>query len=273
MLTTTIIKNSIGLIHKYCPNLFLYITEKEFITFLSKAFEYTKNNGSGASYNNFIGTFFKLLEEHKFNNTYAIRNEFGYFNHLFGQFQKYGNKREFKNLLIGVLYNFKSNNFHHTLGEIAVCLDLCKNYDFKKYERILKNNSSIDFEFIDNGEIILFDAYTIDFKKEKYEKGKFKKFLDYRLKIKFEDKTSNLDLETKRKVFVYPILSGFTAEIIKEQSEYLKIISNSTIEKEGFQTFSPRIFGNVQGTFFNLFTIDEIIDPEKIRKNYSQHSV
>ena len=218
--------------------------------------------------------FFKLLEEYKFNNANIARNQFEYFNYLFGKFQKYGNKKEFKNLLLGVLYNFKSNNFHHTLGEIAVCLDLCLKYSFKKYERILQNESSIDFEFTDkNGEIILVDAYTIDYNKERYEKEKFKAFLDNRLKVKFQEKTKDLDLDTKRKVFVFPILNGFTVDIVKEQSEYLKKVSESTIEMNGFQTFAPRAFGNVQGTFFCLFTIDEIVNPEKIKKNYSQHGV
>ena len=265
------IENSIRLINKYCPNLFLYLNESEFITFLSKAIEHTEQNGNGTPNNNFIVTFFKLLEEHKNDNTSEIRNEFAYFNHLLGGFQNYGNKREFKNLLIGVLYNFQSNNFHHILGEIAVCLDLCLKYTFQKYERKLKKNS-IDFEFTDEkGELLLFDAYTIDFNKEKYEKEKFKIFLNHRFKVKFQEKTKDLDLETKRKVFVFPILSGFTIDIIKEQAEYLKKVSNSTVEKNDFQAFPPKAFGNVQGTFFNLFTIDEIIDPEKIKKNYSQH--
>lgn len=267
-------ENSIGLIKKYCPNLFLYMNEAEFITFLSKAIEYTENNGGGTPNNNFIVTFFKLIEEFRTDKTNEIRSEFAYFNHLLGKFKDYGNKIEFKNLLIGVLYNFQSNNFHHTLGEIAVCLDLCINYTFKKYERILKNESSIDFEFTnESGEIILVDAYTIDYNKERYEKDKFKTFLDYRLKEKFKAKTKDLDLETKRKIFVFPILSGFTIDIIKEQSDYLKKVSNSTIEKNDFQTFPPRAFGNVQGTFFCLFSIDEIIAPDKIRKNYSEHGV
>ncbi|WP_179019404.1 hypothetical protein [Winogradskyella forsetii] len=231
------------------------------------------NNG-GTPNNNFIVTFFSLLKEHKSNNSNEIRNEFGYFNYLLGEFAKYENKKEFKNLLLGVLYNFKSNNFHHTLGEIAVCLDLNLKFKFEKYERILGNEKSIDFEFIDdNGKSMLIDVLTIDYKKERYEKEKFKNFLDGRLREKFEDKSKKLDSEIKSKVFVFPILSGFTNEIIKEQSEYLKKVNNSTIEVDGFQTFPPRAFGNVQGTFFSLFTIDEIIDPEKIKKNYSQHSI
>lgn len=272
MLTKTMIKNSIGLINIYCPNLFLYISESEFSTFISKAIDHTEKNGGGTPNNNFIVTFFQLLKEHKYDNTNEIRSEFAYFNHLLGKFQQYGNKREFKNLIISVLYNFESNNFHHTLGEIAVCLDLCLKYTFIKYESILENKSSIDFEFKnEKGERILIEAYTIEFNKHKYQKDKFKSFLDHRLKTKSQDKTKNLDFKAIRNIFIFPILSGFTIEIIKEQSEYLKKVSNSTIGRNGFQTFSPRVFGNVQGTFFSFFTIDEIIDPEKIKENYSQH--
>jgi len=272
-LTKTMIENSIRLINKYCPNLFLYINQSEFTEFLYKAIKHTKSNKDGTPNNNFIVTFFKLLEEHKVNNTNEIRNEFTYFNHLIGEFQKYGNKREFKNLLIGVLYNFNTNNFLHILGEIAICLSLCQKYTFKKYERVLENNNSIDFEFTnENGEIILVDVFTINFNKEKYEKEKFKIFLDNRLKTKFQSKTKDLNLVTKENIFVTPILSSFTIDIIKEQSEYLKIVSRSTIERNGFQTFPPKVFGNIQGTFFSLFTIDEIIDLEKIQEKYSHYS-
>ena len=140
------IEKSIGLIKTYCPNLFLFLNEREFTTFLSKAIELTEKNNGRTPNNNFIVTFFKLLNEHKSNKSNEIRNEFGYFNYLLGEFAKYENKKEFKNLLLGVLYNFKSNNFHHTLGEIAVCLDLSLKHKFEKYERILDNQKSIDFE-------------------------------------------------------------------------------------------------------------------------------
>ena len=118
---------------------------------------------------------------------------------------------------------------------------------------------------------MLIDVLTIDYNKDKYEKEKFKAFFDGRLRVKFENKSKDLDSDMKNKIFIFPILSGCTTEIITEQSEYLKNVSSSTIEKDGFQTFPPRAFGNVQGTFFSLFTIDEIINPEIIRKNYSQH--
>lgn len=274
MLTKTMIENSIGLINKYCPNLFLFLNEKEFTIFLSKAIEHTEKNNGGTPNNNFIITFFKLINEHKSNDSNDIRNEFSYFNYLLGEFASYENKKEFKNLLLGVLYNFKSNNFHHTLGEIAVCLDLSLKHTFEKYERILENQKSLDFEFINaDGESMLIDVLTIDYNKDRYEKENFKTFFDGRLRVKFEDKSKDLDLDTKKKISVFPILSGCTTEIIKEQSEYLKNVSSSTIERDGFQTFPPRAFGNVQGTFFSLFTIDEIIDPEIIRKNHSKHGV
>lgn len=57
---------------------------------------------------------------------------------------------------------------------------------------------------------------TIDYNKEKYEKDKIKKFIDKSLKDKFDDKTQDLNLNDKDKIFLYPILSGFTIEIIKK---------------------------------------------------------
>ncbi|WP_422082022.1 hypothetical protein [Ulvibacterium sp.] len=274
MLTKTMIRSSIEIINLYLPNLWKYLNEAEFKTFLSKAFEHTEKHNGGTPNNNFIVTFFELVKEHNTNNSRIIRNEFGYFNHLLGEFEKFGNRREFKNLLVAALYNFERNNFHHTLGEIAACLDLSLNHAFQKYERRLENQKSIDFEFVrENGDTILVDVLTIDYNKSRYEKEKFKIFLDGRLDTKFNEKSKDLDLELKRKIFVFPILSGFTIDIIKEQSDYLKNVSNSTIEENGFQTYAPKAFGNVQGTFFSLFTIDEIINPELIRKNYSQHGV
>lgn len=274
MLTKTMIENSIGLINKYCPNLFLFLNKKEFINFLSKAIEHTEKNNHETPNNNLIVTLFKLINEHKSNESNVVRNEFSYFNYLLGKFAHYKNKKEFKNLLLGVLYNFKSNNFHHILGEIAVCLDLSLKHKFEKYERILENHKSLDFEFINSyGESMLIDILTIDYNKDRYEKENFKTFFDGRLRVKFENKSKDLDLDIKKKIFVFPILSGCTSKIITEQSEYLKNVSSSTIEKDGFQTFPPRVFGNVQGTFFSLFTIDEIITPEIIRKNYSQHCI
>lgn len=262
------IQNSIGLIKLYFPNLFKYLSEKEFTTFLSKAYIHTQKFNGGTSNNNFIVTFFKLIEEHKINQSNDIRNEFGYFNYLLGEFTKYSNQKEFRNLLLSVLYNFEINNFHHTLGEIAVCLDLSQHGNFQKYERTLDNGKSVDFEFLSNeGKIVYVDVVTIDYNKRRYEKEKFQDFFDNdRLKVKFNSKSKNLDKETKRKIFIFPILSGFTIEIIKEQSEYLKNISNSTIEKNSYQSFAPRAFGNVQGTFFSLFSIEQIINHEEIKK-------
>jgi|GEM_PF-3489063 len=274
MLTRTMIKNSIFLFKTYCPNLFLYLTEKEFETFLSKAFKHTTENNNGTPNNNFIVTFFELLREHRYNHSQIIKSEFRYFNYLLGEFKNYSNAKEFKNLLKGALYNFKQSNFHHALGEIAACLDFSSKYEFKKYEKSVGIKKSIDLEFqTDEKEFLLIEVFTIDFDKTRYESEKFKKYFDGKLKDKFESKTMDLDLTLKRKISLFPILSGFTVEIIREQSHYLKTICNSTFDSEGFQTYVPKAFGNIQGTFFNLFTIDEIIDPELIKKNYSQHAV
>ena len=93
------IKNSIVLMRSYCPNLFLFLKEKEFTKFLFKAFEHIEKNNGRRPNNSFILSFFKLLKEHKSNESEEIRNEFAYFNYLLGEFDKYGNKKEFQNLL------------------------------------------------------------------------------------------------------------------------------------------------------------------------------
>jgi len=261
------IDNSIGMIKRYLPNLFEYLSEKEFEVFINKAFEHTGKFNGGTPNNNFIVTFFKLIEEHKSNKSNDIRNEFDYFNYLLGEFLKYNNQKEFKNLLLGCLYNFERNNFHHSLGEIAVCLNLSEQAEFIKYEQTLSNGKSIDLVFSKKEEEKIYvDVVTIDYDKSRYEKDHFESFLDKRIKDKFESKAIDLVIEQKKEIYVFPILSGFTNEIIKEQAEYLININNSTLEKNNYQSYSPRAFGNIQGTFFSLFSIEQIVNPELMKK-------
>lgn len=267
MITKTMIDNSIGMIKLYLPNLFNYLTKKEFETFITKAICHTEKFNGGTPNNNFIVTFFKLIEEHRTNKSNDIRNEFGYFNYLLGEFSKYSNQKEFKSLLLGALYNFERNNFHHSLGEIGVCLDLNQQADFLKYEQTLTNGKSIDFVFSTNeGKTIYVDVVTIDYDKSRYEKDKFESFLNKRIADKFKSKSIGLDTELQKEIYVFPILSGFTNEIIKEQAEYLLNINNSTLEENEYQSFSPKAFGNLQGTFFSLFSIEQIEKPELIKK-------
>lgn len=257
-------KNSLGLIEKYCENLFDYISKKDFLIFIKNAVEFVKENNGKELNGNFISSFIELMLEHKLNNSEIIRNEFGYFNYLLGEFKKYGDFKDFKNLVKASIYNFDKNSFHHSLGEIAVCLTLSEKYNFKKYERKLQENKSIDFEFeIEKNNSIYVEVKTIDYNKNKYEKKGFPNFVNNRLKQYFDDKTKKLDSNIKRKIYIYPIFYGITVEIVKENKEYLERIYNSSIENEGFQSFSPRVFANIQGTFFRLFSIKEIVNPEK----------
>jgi len=270
MITDARITYSIGITKLYFPKLFNYLTEKEFETFIRKAYNHTSDFNGGTPINNFINQFFNLLEEHHTNKSKDIRNEFGYFNYLLGEFSKYSNQKKFKNLLLGALYNFDRNNFHHSLGEIGACLDLSQQRTFQKYEQTLVNGKSIDFVFSTNeGHLVYVDVVTIDYDKSRYEKEKFQFFLDKRLSDKFLSKSNDLEKEIKNDIYIYPILSGFSIQIIKEQSEYLMNINNSTIEKNNYQSFSPKAFGNIQGTFFNLFSIEEIISPELIKNKTS----
>jgi hypothetical protein len=266
MITDAMISNSIGIAEEYFPNLFNYLSKGDFETFIKKAYEHTAKFNGGTPNNNFIVTFFKLLEEHDRNESNAIRNEFGYFNYLLGEFSNYSNQKEFKSLLIGALYNFEKSDFHHSLGEIGACLDLSRERIFKKYEQPLANGKSIDFVFSSkDGSSIYVEVLNIDYNKSRYEKEKFQLFLDKRLSDKFSSKSIGLDSETKKKIYIYPILNGFTTQIIKEQSEYLRNITKASIEKNSYQSFSPKSFGNIQGTFFNLFSIDEIENPELLK--------
>lgn len=262
MITDTMIANGIGLMKMYLPNLFEFISEKEFEQYLRKSYNHSEEHGGGTPYNNFSVTFFKLIEEHRFNSSSEIRNEFGYFNFLLGKFKEFGNAKDFKNLIISTLNNFKANNFKHILGEIAAYVDFTNKATFVKYEKVLDNGKSLDFHFEEGKQDFYIDVVNIDFEASKYEKENFQKFLDGRLLQKFESKSINLCDEAKTHIVIYPILYGFTVEIIKEQVEYLKSIHLSKFSKNGFQSLEPKCFGNIHGTFFNLFSIDEIVNFE-----------
>lgn len=264
MLTEQMVKNGINIMNIYIPNLFLFLKEKDIENFLRKSHKHT--GGIGTANNNFIVTFFMLIEEISENKSKIIRNEFGYFNFLLGKFNEIGNNKKFKELINASLNNFSSNNFKHILGEIAACVDITAKGDFVQYEKILENGKSLDFHFRKEKLDFYIDVVNIDFDAKKYEKENFQKFLDRRLKQKFEDKSINLSNELKTQIIIYPILYGFTLEIVKEQEEYLKSIHLSKYHKNGFQSFEPRSFGNIQGTFFNLFSIDEIVNFEKYYK-------
>ncbi len=270
MITDTMITNGIGIMKMYLPNLFEFISEKEFEQYLRKSYKHSEEHGGGTPNNNFLVTFFKIIKEQRTNSSSEIRNEFGYFNFLLGKFKEFGNARDFKNLILSTLNNFKSNNFKHILGEIAACVDLSHKANFMKYEKVLENGKSIDFHFEKDNQDFYIDVISMDFDTTKYEKENFQKFLDGRLLQKFESKSANLKDETKKQILIYPILYGFTVEIIKEQEEYLKSIHLARFPQKGFQSFEPKCFGNIQGTFFNLFTIDEIVNFEKYYKSNSK---
>lgn len=258
--------NGIGIMKMYLPNLFEFISEKEFEQFLRKSYLHSEKHGGGTPYNNFLVIFFKLIEEHCTNSSTKIRDEFKYFNFLLGKFIEFGKTKDFKDLIMSTINNFKANNFKHILGEIAACIDISNKAMFLKYEKVLENGKSLDFHFRAGRHDFYIDVVNIDFDASKYEKNKFQKFLDRRLLQKFESKSINLSAEIKTNIVIYPILYGFTVEIIKEQEEYLKSIHHSTFIKNGFQSFEPKCFGNIQGTFFNLFSIEEIINFKKYYK-------
>lgn len=264
MITEQMIMNGINVMKTYIPNLFIFLKEKDIETFLRKSYKHT--GGIGRTKNNFIVTFFMLIDEIKENKSEVIRNEFGYFNFLLGKFNEIGNNKKFKELIIASLNNFSSNNFKHILGEIAACGDISSKADFVEYEKDFENGKSLDFHFKKENLDFFIDVVNIDFNAEKYEKENFQKFLDGRLLQKFNDKSINLSDELKKQIIIYPVLYGFTVEIVKEQEAYLNSIHLTRYHKNGFQSFEPRFFGNIQGTFFNLFSIDQIVNSEKYYK-------
>ena len=265
MITETMINNGTTLLRTYIPWLFSFLSEKDIEIFFKKA--YTQTNGIGTSNNNFIATFFMLLDEVRENKSNEIRNEFAYYNFLLSKFIETGDCKKFKDLIASTLYNFSANNFKHVLGEIAACLDLSQQNNFIKYEAPFSNEKCIDFQFeVGSKGNIFIEVYNIDFDCSRYEAKKFSIFLNGRLKKKYEDKTKDLPIEDKIKIYIYPILFEISNDIVKEQEYYLKSLVNSSIETNGFQTIEPKSFGNIQGTFFKLFSIDEIVNPKKYFK-------
>lgn len=260
MLTKTMIDNSEKLFQLYIPNLLSLLSESEFLSFLEKSYSFVTLNDGKIRNSNFLATFLMLIQEVANNDSEEIRNELGYFNHLLGEFAKVQKNKEFRNLVLSVINNFDKNDFKNVLGEIAVCLTLSQKSELLKYERVLENNKSIDFEFKDiNGEIFLVDVLNIEYNSAKYEKGKpFEKFICGRLETKFNEKSINLNEESKKRLVIFPIIYGLTIEIVRENEAFLTTISKNRFPKDGFNSFNPMSFAKVQGTYFSLFTMEEI---------------
>lgn len=255
-------KNCTIILKQYCPNLLEFISNEEFEIFIKKSINHISENNWKANCNNFAVTFFKLLDEHFENQSETIiTNEFKYFNHLLGEFLKLGKNKAFKDLIKSTIYNFKHSNFKNVLGEIAACLSLSANTNMTKYERILPNHKSIDFEFTDiENNIFLVEVLNIEFNQEKYEdQMSFEKFICKRLEDKFNEKSKHLDDELKSRLIIYPILHGFNIDTIRENEFFLNNLWRKKFKEIGFNSFMPGAFGNIQGTYFSFFTIKEII--------------
>ena len=54
MITETMITNGIGMMKMYLPNLFEFISEKEFEQYLRKSYDHSEEHGGGTLYNNFL---------------------------------------------------------------------------------------------------------------------------------------------------------------------------------------------------------------------------
>ncbi|MFV8336030.1 hypothetical protein ACNQF7_08065 [Flavobacterium sp. RSP29] len=209
------------------------------------------------------------MEEVAKNESQEMRNELGYFNFLLGEFAKIKKNKEFKNLVLSVVNNFEKNDFKNVLGEIAVCLVLSNNSELLKYERVQQNNKSMDFEFKDvDGNTFLVEVLNIEYKSDKYEKGTpFEKFICGRLETKFNEKSLDLDDNDKDKMFIFPIIHGLSIEIVRENILFLTTINKKRFPKDRFNSFNPMAFAKVQGTYFSIFTMEEIALGELKRNN------
>lgn len=260
MLNETIIGNCKKLFQLYMPNLLSLLTENEFLNFIEKAYNFTIKHDGKTANGNFVATFLMLVEEVAKNESEEIRNELGYFNFLLGEFAKIEKNKEFKNLVLGVVNNFEKNDFKNVLGEIAACLALSNDAELVKYERVQENNKSMDFEFKDvEGNLFLVEVLNIEYKSDKYEKGApFEKFICHRLEDKFNEKSIDLSDDDKSRILIFPIIQGFSIQIVRENLLFLTTINKKRFPKDKFNSFNPKAFAKVQGTYFSLFTMEEI---------------
>ena len=260
MLNEIIIGNCKKLFQLYIPNLLSLLTENEFLNFIEKAYNFTIEHDDKTANRNFVANFLMLVKEVAKNESEEIRNEFGYFNFLLGEFAKVDNNKEFKNLVLGVINNFEKNDFKNVLGEIAACLVLSNKAELVKYERVQENNKSMDFEFKDaEGNLFLVEALNIEYKSDKYEKGApFEKFICHRLENKFNEKSINLSDNDKCRILIFPIIHGISIQIVRENLSFLTTIYKKRFPKDKFNSFNPMAFAKVQGTYFSLFTMEEI---------------
>jgi hypothetical protein len=260
MLPKTMIDDCKILFQLYIPNLLSLFSENEFKIFLEKSYNFTVLYYGKTANTNFLATFLMLVREVAGNKSNKIRNEWGYFNYLLGEFTKIENNKQFKNLVSSVINNYEKNDFKNVLGEIAVCLRLSAKYQLLKYEKVLENGKNIDFEFKDKkGEIFLIEVLNIEYDSTRYEGGKtFEKFICGRLEKKFNEKSLDLDDHYKRRILIFPIIHGFTIDIFRENELFLTTLNKSRFPENEFNSFNPMSFAKVQDTFFDLFTVEEI---------------
>lgn len=266
MAFTKITNECIAIIKLYCPNLLEFISEKEFGEFVRKSINNTSKNGN--SYN-FSLTFFHLVKEHATNESKIIRTQFKYINYILGKFLKLGKNKAFKDLLIGVMVNFKQSNFKNILGEIGAAVTLSAILKLNKYERSLPNRKTIDFEFVDKtNKIIWIEVLNIEFDSKRYDNPQlFQKFICHRLQQKFNDKTLNLEDMEKAKLYIFPVLHGFTEEIIHENADFLNNFYKRDFKEIGFNSCIPRVFIKIQDTYFDFFTTKQITNPSSTKSS------
>lgn len=225
----TKIQNTKNILELYCPNLLFYINDKDIKKLIERSYNQSLKNKDEAI-EGFMKVIFMLIIEYKENKATNIRKEFWYFNYLLGKaLEILGDSKAFKELIISLLLNLKTNNFINGLSEIAVLVDCIdrENLSLLHYEFVLSNGKSIDLQLIDsdNNDFYI-EILNIFFNNSKYESSnKFIAFIEKRLQDKFLDKTKGLNNSYTKKVYIAIVIHGLTTEIILENNLFFKNVN------------------------------------------------
>lgn len=216
----TVIKNCLGLINTYCPNIFRFITETEFTDFIKKAYLFTEENDGVERKANFLSSFLELAKEHSLNNSNQIRTEYGTLNYLFEEGAKRNLGKKFKDLVKSSILNFSNQSILDVMGELGACITLSDSYRLQNYEHKLQNGKLIDFVVTNQLSTIFIDILNVKIDIDRYDKNKFESFLSKRVIDKFNDKTLNLPTKEKENIYILPILHGLNQNVINDQSQF-----------------------------------------------------
>jgi hypothetical protein len=254
----TIIKNSLGLINTYCPNIFRFITETEFTEFIKKAYLFTEENDGIERKANFLSSFLELSKEHSLNNSNQIRTEYGTLNYLLEEGVKRNLGRKFKDLVKSSILNFSDQAILDVMGELGACIALSDSYRLQNYEHRLQNGKYIDFVFTNQSSNIFVEILNVKINIDRYEKIGFISFMKKRVIDKYNDKVQNLPTIEKENIYILPVLHGLNQNVIQEQYQYFSKfdrIMKSDFNLNCFLPYSFCSYNNEPHTFKQICEI------------------